>query len=218
MPEALIITEADPYRDRWHGLPGTSRCIEQLLQERGVTSHVVTDLPTAIDAMQTAHLVVVNLAGRGDEDDPLLERLDQALDTLEESKGRLFATHSSAISFKGSRSWGRLLGGSWRPGVSSHPQIGYCLIQTYRLDIGTVARADSFVVYDERYSFLDVDRSAKVLASHIEDGVEHPIAWVNQSPSGARAFYDGLGHGPESYDSAGHRSLLHRGLDWVLAP
>jgi type 1 glutamine amidotransferase len=75
-------------------------------------------------------------------------------------------------------------------------------------------RLRSFEVVDERYTHLDLRPGSKVLATHSHDGLEHPLVWARQV-RGGRVVADTLGHGPESYDSTGHRALLGAAVGWL---
>nr|WP_255371955.1 ThuA domain-containing protein [Cellulosimicrobium sp. CUA-896] len=82
-----------------------------------------------------------------------------------------------------------------------------------RRDHPVVAGLGPVVADDERYCRLDIAPTSHVLLTAHHDGVDHPVAWVS---AGARAVYDGLGHGVESYASPSRRDLLRREVDWLL--
>ena len=72
-----------------------------------------------------------------------------------------------------------------------------------------------FEVLDERYSYLEVRDDVMVIGDHVHDDVVHPMIWAREHGAG-RVVYDGLGHDTRSYDSAGHRALLQRAVDWLV--
>ena len=68
------------------------------------------------------------------------------------------------------------------------------------------------VVYDERFSDLDINPLAIPLLFH-ETGEEfHAMCWV----MGNNVVYDGLGHSSRSYYSASRRQLLCNEVSWLL--
>ena len=71
-----------------------------------------------------------------------------------------------------------------------------------------------FTVTDERYSGLRLDGVIEQIAEHEEDGMRHPLVWARELGH-SRVVYDALGHDSRSYDSAEHRELLTRALDWL---
>jgi type 1 glutamine amidotransferase len=213
MSDILILTDLEPYQDRWHAQSATSATIRALLQRWGHRVRVAPDLDES--DLSSAELLVVNSAGRGSEEDPALQRRDELFGAWRGAGLPLLALHGSAIAFRGSRRWRELLGGAWNPGISRHPQIGNCLIHVHR-DSAPARGLNDFIVYDERYSNLDLDPSSNVLASHVEDGVRHALAWSRVDESGSRVVYDGLGHGVESYDSPGRVALLAAEVAWLL--
>jgi type 1 glutamine amidotransferase len=77
--------------------------------------------------------------------------------------------------------------------------------------------------FDEWYDFRTNPRgSADVLATVDESsysggtmGTDHPMVWAHATPSGARAFYTGMGHTKESYAEPAFRQHLLTALRWV---
>ena len=52
------------------------------------------------------------------------------------------------------------------------------------------------------------------LSEHEEDGMRHPLVWARELGR-SRIVYDALGHDVRSYESAEHRELLTRALQWL---
>ena len=72
-----------------------------------------------------------------------------------------------------------------------------------------------FVIFDERYSYLQTQPDVTVLYEHSYNDLHHPLVWARQTER-SRVVYDGLGHDTASYDSAGHVELLRRSVLWLL--
>jgi len=72
-----------------------------------------------------------------------------------------------------------------------------------------------FELYDERYSFLDVDPTVDPLITHEHERTVHPLVWAREV-NGTRVVYDALGHGVEAYTSPRRRELLQREALWGL--
>ena len=72
-----------------------------------------------------------------------------------------------------------------------------------------------FVIFDERYSYLETQSDITVLYEHSHDALRHPLVWARET-SRYRVLYDGLGHDAASYDSGGHVELLRRSALWLL--
>lgn len=211
MPNVIILSGMEPYRDLWHGLDATSRRVSELLRGWGFDTEISDDLQGSVDA--DPRLLVVNIAGKGPRSDPGEARNTRGLDGILGKRVPVLALHSAAIAFADQPAWRLILGGRWEPGISGHPQIGRSVIHVlpgHEITNGL----DPFVVYDERYSRLTRD-SGVALAEHVEDGVRHELAWALQAADGRRAVYDGLGHAVESYDSPGRVELLRREVAWL---
>lgn len=212
MARLSILTDLAPYRDRWHAQTETSSRVADLLREMGHTVDLTSD--PAIATGDEVDLLIVNLAGSGGATDPALSVHDGTLRAWADSSKPTLALHSSILALRGSDAWRDLLGGAWIPGVSGHPQIGTAIIDV--LDHPATGDLDVITAYDERYSGLELGEGSTPLASHVEDGVRHVLAWASQRPGGARSVYDGLGHGVESYDSASRIALLRHELAWLI--
>ncbi len=52
------------------------------------------------------------------------------------------------------------------------------------------------------------------LVTHRHDGRQYPLLWAREAGR-SRVVADTLGHGVESYDSAGHQRLLTRAVEWL---
>ena len=52
------------------------------------------------------------------------------------------------------------------------------------------------------------------LATHRHDGRQYPLLWAREAGR-SRMVADALGHDVESYESAAHRALLTRAVQWL---
>jgi hypothetical protein len=213
--KALILSAADPYQDRWHGLRTTTARMQQLLVEDGLHVVVSESVTEVTDGLPDTSLLVVNLAGASGAD-PHAAALDEAIARHVRAGRPILAMHSSIIALRDLPHWRRSVGGAWRAGVSMHPQIGRhpVALHPHPIDPGF----DELAPYDERYSALDVDPDTLTIASHIHDGVRHDLAWSKEHDSGSRCVVNALGHGSESFDDPRHRALIRHMVAWALAP
>ncbi|MCM6761242.1 ThuA domain-containing protein [Rathayibacter sp. ZW T2_19] len=84
-----------------------------------------------------------------------------------------------------------------------------------QLDAEHPRNVTDFDVEDERYSLLEVDHTARILATHHYEGRDRPIAWALERGGGGGTVYDALGHSAASFSSAGHLALLAGALEWL---
>ncbi len=83
--------------------------------------------------------------------------------------------------------------------------------------VGNHAIADGFedfTVFDERYTDFRLLDVIEPIAEYEEGGARHPLVWAREFGR-SRLVYDALGHDLRSYESAGHRDLIARALDWL---
>jgi len=207
---ALIVTGVGAHADPWHGLAATSTALAEVLAERMPVRHLDTDGIEHGATLTDAALVVVNISGDLATDpaaasavlDPLLDAAAAGIPLL--------AVHSASLAFRDDPRWAELLGGRWVPGVTMHPQIGWSLVQP-------TGALSPFRVYDERYSHLEIGDDSALRAFHTDDGLTHALAWSRPGADGhGGVAYSALGHGVESYRSAGTRALLHALIDELL--
>lgn len=209
---ALLLSGEGRYSDPWHPFRETSAAVADLLTDRGHRVEVRGDVEEAL-AEELQGLVVVNVGlPRDGSPSPSSTTARDGLARLRDSTLPVLALHVSSTSFADAPEWTELLGGRWVPDVTLHPDFGPARIRVRR-DRPAVQDVPDFDVEDERYSWLEVADSAEVLAVHEHDGVEHPLVWALERPSGGRTVYDALGHTAEPYRSPGHRALLAAALD-----
>lgn len=209
---ALLLSGEGRYSDPWHPFGETSAAVADLLTSRGYRIEVRGDVEEAL-AEEPRGLVVVNVGlPRDGRPSPASREARDGLARLRDSTLPVLALHVSSTSFADAPEWPELLGGRWVPDVTMHPVFGPARIRVRR-DRPGMQDVPDFEVQDERYSWLEVADGAEVLAVHEHDGVEHPLVWALERPSGGRTVYDALGHTAESYRSPGHRTLLAAALD-----
>jgi len=128
----------------------------------------------------------------------------------------VLGVHTAANAFATVPAWVDRLGVRWVEGVSMHPPIEWLAatpVESHPIGVGLGVVG----VFDERYSHLEISRSADVVLSHSLDGVEQPLLLAREDAGGRRTVYDALGHGSESYASDSRRELLRREVNWLLA-
>jgi type 1 glutamine amidotransferase len=112
-----------------------------------------------------------------------------------------------------------MLGGSWVPGRSWHPERGPGTFDVrdpaHPVTRGLADPDATFTADDERYSSLDVAPTAHVLVTHRHDGVDHPVVWTHDAHGGL-TVYDALGHDARAYREPVRRRLLQREALWLL--
>jgi hypothetical protein len=128
----------------------------------------------------------------------------------------MLVSHASSTSFLDSPEWEAALGGRWIRGTSMHPEYGPAEIHVHPDSGRVVDGIGDFGLQDERYSYLQTAPGITIHATHIHEGLEHPVMWSLDRQPG-RTFYDALGHDAASYHSPEHRQLLLRAITWLTA-
>jgi uncharacterized protein len=211
-PSALILSGAGEYADPWHAFPETSRRLADVLAGVGCDVEITENLPARLSDLDGVDLLVVNAAaGPSGSDRTGVER---ALERFLSRGGGIFAVHVGVCSLLDLPRWPDVSGAAWIPGRTMHPPLGRCWIEMRQAGHPVSARLSSFEVVDERYSYLDLRPGSHVLAGHRHDGLEHPLVWAREI-GGGRVVADALGHGPESYDSTGHRAVIGAATGWL---
>ena len=211
-PRGLILSGAGEYADAWHPFPETSRRLAELLAGAGCQTEITEDLPGRLQDLAGVDLLVVNAAAgpsgssRAGAEHGLAEFLAGG--------GGILAVHVGVCSLLDLPGWPEVSGAAWIAGRTMHPPLGPCRIDVRPIGHPLVASLGSFDVVDERYAHLDLRGGSTVLATHTHEGLDHPLVWARAVGWG-RLVADALGHGPESYDSPGHRALIAAAVDWL---
>ncbi len=212
-----IVSGSGRYADPWHDFPATSERIARIVAELGPEVETQEQVEESLADLDGVDLVIINIGNplpRGGETDRISQTREGLLRHLSQG-GSLLAVHSAATSFPGMGEWEQILGGRWVDGTSMHPKISETLIQVRTGSHPIVGDLTDFNVFDERYSYLRAGADITVLAEHTHDDLVHPLAWTHQYGPG-RVVLDTLGHGVESYDSAGRVQLLRSEIGWLL--
>lgn len=219
---AIILSGSGRYADPWHPYPDTTERLAAIVGEAGFDVEVRDDVDAALATLgDDVRLLVVNA---GDPDSPLPDGVDAAAsdgaavdDTaLAAAVDRgigILAVHSAASSLRDHPTFHRALGGRWEDDVSWHPPFGEArvhLIGNHPIREGL----EDFTLEDERYTGLRLHDVIEPIAEHEEGGFRYPLVWAREFGR-SRLVYDALGHDTRSYDSAEHRALLARALDWL---
>lgn len=225
MTRALILSGHGRYADPWHPFPETSKRLADLLAECGLTTEITGEVDERMAdlAYDRPGLLVVNVGDPAlnapDEPQPDAEAHGRRglLDYL--ATGRpLLGIHTAATTFRGVPEWRSILGGIWIRGESYHPPYAHFEVRVHSGKDSLAAGLTDFSIADERYSNLSCAGGNIVFARHIDDSGETPLAWHRfYGSEQAKVIYDALGHDTASYDSEGHRALLKRSIDWLLA-
>jgi hypothetical protein len=210
MADVVLISGSGPYADRWHPFPATSGRIAGIIDDLGYTVKIIEDVEACLTDPEACRLLVINIGNPSSARPPGL--VDAARAGLEKhlSAGRaILGVHSSATSLTTMPEWPVILGGRWVRGRSMHPPKGVTSISITTADHPITSGLTDFVIFDERYSYLETQPDITVLCEHSHDALRLPLDRY-------RVVYDGLGHDTASYDSTGHVRLLRRIARWLL--
>ena len=224
----VIFTGLSRYRDPWHPVAETSAEIARVVRALGLEPEMRTDeSPDALADLSGVDLLVVN-SGRGDPDapptyDPAWQASFDAVAAYAAAGSPILAVHSSAAAFPEWPAWADIIGTSWTPGVSGHPEASLAVFEADPSATGHpvfsglepidgVTERPVVVAYDERYWRLPVHEGNTPLLGHEALGDWYVVSW---SRHGSR-IYDGLGHDRRSYASVQRRRYLAGEIRWLL--
>lgn len=221
MNQAIIYSGSDRFDGKFHDHAATSQRIAEILREIDIDARIRSFRPRYIREtdLDTADLVILNVAhglpGPDDADDAAWADAWQTIDTYVRRGGPLMLRHLSSAIFAHDPVWKHRIGGVWLPGTSMHPPISDAIVTVKANAHPIVAGLSDFPIYDEMYSYLQIDPAITVLATHMFEGVEHPLAWATEA-AGNRVVYDAIGHGVEAFDAEGAVRLLQREALWLI--
>lgn len=214
-----IITGSGQYQDRWHDFSAVGYETAKALEPLGHEIRMRSFKPGSVAEIAGSDLVVV-LASRGEygiadgpaEDWPAAY---EALRAYRAAGGPILALHIAALELDGLPEWNRWIGGRWIIGTSMHPPIGDSQVHVTEADHPITDGFGDFELYDEMYSYLEVDPEATVLLTHDYAELTHPLVWAIER-DGAKSVYDALGHHVRAFESPERAELLRREARWLL--
>jgi hypothetical protein len=219
MPRSLVLSGGGTFADPWHRFGRTSARLADVLWSLGHRVEVTDFVADRVAGLTQSgpggfDLIVVNAAaGPG----LLPAEQDAARAGLRTALNRglgVLAVHVGVGTLLGLPEWEKVTGAVWVEGQSGHPPLGPARVQTHQDRHPIVAGVPDFDVIDERYTGLRLVPGIVPLATHRHQGRQHPLVWARElGPS--RVVADALGHDVRSYDSASHRRLLTRAVQWL---
>ncbi|MFD1715457.1 ThuA domain-containing protein [Amnibacterium flavum] len=211
----LVLTGGtDPFVDPWHPFAETSRRIADIARSRGHEVEVSGDIAQRLADLGDVDLLIVNAPAPADAIDPDLLEAGERFLAAHLAAGRPVAGfHSGMTGLLGLGLWNRVIGARWIADVSGHPPLGDATIDVRDSPISE--GPSSIDLFDEKYSFLEIDGPLTVVASHEYEGAVHPVVWLREW-DGSRVFADALAHDARSFDSPEHVRIVERALDWLV--
>jgi len=216
-----IVSGGGRYTDPWHPFAETSAAIASAATELGLTAEVVDPEPEALSDLTDVDLMVINSGGNPEVEltpDPTWSAAFDAFGEWITAGHPLLGVHTASNAFPDWPQWPALLGGRWVRGRSRHPARTEFTFDALpgSLHHPALGGLTSVTAFDERYSYLEVHPEATGLLQHRFEDIDHVIGWA-RTDGLSKVVFDGLGHGPESYESAERVHLLSSELRWLLA-
>jgi uncharacterized protein len=211
MARSLILSGGGEYRDPWHPFAATSERLAGLLRTLGHKVEVSELVGERVSDLNGWDLIVVNAAAGPQAD------INAPAAGLQAALNRgvgVFAVHVGACTLLRLPAWEAVTGTAWVSGHSTHPKAGPCRITTYPWRHPICAPVTDFDIIDERYAYLRIAADVVPLAAHEYEGDVHPLLWARVLGR-SRVVTDVLGHDERSYDSAAHRELISRAVQWL---
>lgn len=212
---AVILSGAGRFADPWHPFAETSERIRVILSGEGIDVEIAEDVDQRMADLTDVDLVVMNLGNPAEPEPVEATAARSGLLAHVGRGGAVLSMHVASTSLPGIPEWESIMGGLWVRGTSMHPAYGRAHVRVYPERHPIVAPVRGFELDDERYSYLRVAPDIVPLATHLHDGIEHPLLWA-RTHGRARVVYDALGHDGRSYDSAEHRTIVARAARWLL--
>jgi hypothetical protein len=214
MARSLVLSGGGRYADPWHPFAKTSARLADVLWGLGHRVEVTDFIADRVADLSGFDLIVVNAAaGPGGTTAERKEAAEGLRAALDRGLGVL-AMHTGVRTLLRLPEWEAVTGASWVEGQSGHPKLGPAHVRTHQDRHPIVAPVADFGLTDERYAGLRLAPGIVPLATHRHDGRQYPLVWARELGR-TRVVADTLGHGVESYDSAAHRRLLTRAVQWL---
>ena len=219
MPHAVVAAGTGRYSDPWHPFIATSRLIAGALEADGWSVALEDDLDRALATLGGAALLVVNAGDpwrNGETGRGAPEASIAGLRTAVDRGIGILAVHNAVSTLRDYQDWRAAIGGEWIEGRSFHPEISEAtvrIVARHPITDRAIA-AESFTLFDERYTDLEVDADVTVLATHEHEGATHPLLWTHER-GGSRAVVSALGHDERSFASPEHLGLLQAAARWA---
>jgi uncharacterized protein len=214
MPRSLVLSGGGKFADPWHRFARTSARLADVLWSLGHQVEVTDFVSDRVADLTHFDLIVVN-AANGPGLSPAEQ--DAARDGLRAALDRgvgVLAVHVGVGALLRLPQWEAVTGAAWVEGQSGHPPLGPTRVQTHQDRHPIMGAVPDFDVTDERYTGLRLAPGLVPLATHRHQGRQYPLVWARElGPT--RVVADALGHDTRSYDSAGHRRLLTRAVQWL---
>lgn len=212
---ALILAGSGRFSDREHDFHATSDQIAGILSDDGFACEITTDVAGHLADLSGNDLVVINFGQPATADLALDAHIHHGLLEYLGAGGGLLAFHCASSTMPMVPEWEDILGALWVRHTTDRTGYGTWRILVYEERHPIVHGIPDFTIVDDLYTYLRVQDDVLPLATHIHDGIEHPVLWArNYGPS--RVVYDALGHGTESFDNPEHREILRRSARWLI--
>jgi len=210
---AVLVSADSSELDPWHVYAETSPLLAEILEQSDLSVDIRVADVHRMPAIGDADLLVIN-AGVA-----LCNKRDStgrvALRDHVEAGRPVLAMHAATAGLREFPEWPSIVGARWVNGQSFHPPLGLGNVDVLP-DHPLMHGIDSFSLFDELYTSLDLEPGNTILATHEVDSVKHPIIWT-RTRGASSVVYDALGHDARSYESAAHRAIIGRAARFLTA-
>lgn len=212
--KVVIAAGTGRYGDPWHPFVETSKLIEESLIAAGHTVVLFTDVDASLQHLEKADALLVNAGDPWRNGVTAHGALPMSTAGLAAALDRgigIVALHNAVSSLRDYPRWKHALGGEWVAGVSWHPERSAISVPvTAHPASGNVTMINAI---DELYTDLSIAGDAVVLASHLHEGIEHPLLWAREYGAG-RAVVSTFGHDETAYVPE-TLTLVTSAVEWV---
>lgn len=227
MADVVILSGGSPHA---HDFPAIGAALAALFSAEGHDVLVVDHPESAVMALDEHRAKALVVAGlwwrmlgdsydrwRGDYAYSPPDTTRGALTGFVENGGGLVAVHTAPICFDDWPGWGKLVGGAWDWGVSSHPPYGPVTARIVATHPVVDGSPTEIALDDEVYGDLRVadDVTTLAVARRAPDDAEQPVVWAHHNGSG-RVVFNGFGHDAASIRHPDNARILVQALRWVL--